>query len=363
MMILNENVHLIKSLETVVGVADTVIILDTGSTDNTLILLEEFVEKHHLRLLLKHATFTDFSTTRNILLDFADTHQNIDYYLLLDASDELRGGDVLRSECLKYRHIDNETLFIVSQHWWLGTSTKYKNTRLMKAHSPWRYKGVVHEYLSPSLASDNSERFATICIDQRVELYQDRTADNNRTFQRFFRDEVLLRQALKNEPTNLRYQYYLAQTLESIGKYKDAFTYYMKRAETEGYREEQFQALLRAGKIALNFLELPEMGVRCLLKSITVYERAEPYYFLSLYYDKLKAWGLAYTFAKRATQLPYPEGQLLFIDEQIYQHLRYRQLAIMAYYAEEKADGKLAAEKAANATDATDLDRSNLTFY
>ena len=66
MMLKNEEKRLHVSLESVVGVVDSLIIYDTGSTDRTISILKEFSEKNSIPLRLKEGEFVNFSESRNV---------------------------------------------------------------------------------------------------------------------------------------------------------------------------------------------------------------------------------------------------------------------------------------------------------
>ena len=103
LMVKNEKKRLHVSLESVKSFADSLVIFDTGSTDNTIQICKDFSEKYNIPLRLKEGTFVDFSTSRNESLDFADSFEDIDYLLLLDTNDELRGADNLRRFAEEYK--------------------------------------------------------------------------------------------------------------------------------------------------------------------------------------------------------------------------------------------------------------------
>ena len=89
MMLKNEEKRLHVSLDSVIGHIDSIVVFDTGSTDKTIEILETFCKKNKITLRLKHGEFVNFSESRNVSLEFADTFPEIDYLLLLDCNDEL----------------------------------------------------------------------------------------------------------------------------------------------------------------------------------------------------------------------------------------------------------------------------------
>lgn len=90
MMVKNEKKRLRVTLESVKDFADSLVIFDTGSTDNTIDICKEFCEKNKIPLRLKQGDFVNFETSRNVSLDFADSFPDIDFILLMDTNDELK---------------------------------------------------------------------------------------------------------------------------------------------------------------------------------------------------------------------------------------------------------------------------------
>ena len=89
MMVKNEKLRISVTLESIKNFADCLIIYDTGSSDNTIEICENFSKQNNIPLYLKQGEFVNFEVSRNISHDFADTVEFIDYLLLLDTNDEL----------------------------------------------------------------------------------------------------------------------------------------------------------------------------------------------------------------------------------------------------------------------------------
>jgi glycosyltransferase involved in cell wall biosynthesis len=90
MMLKNEKKRLSVTLESARGIVSDLIVFDTGSTDTTIDILKEFAERENIKMHLKCGEFVNFEVSRNELLDFADTVDDVDVLLLLDCNDEIR---------------------------------------------------------------------------------------------------------------------------------------------------------------------------------------------------------------------------------------------------------------------------------
>ena len=146
LMIKNEEQRLEITLNSCKNIIKHLIIYDTGSTDNSIDIVTTYSKKHNIQLSLKNGIFSNFESSRNDLLTFADTINNIDYYLLLDVNDEVKNQDKL------FALAQNELLtttsgYLLLQQWQSSILTSYSNIKFIKSKSGWKYKGKVHEYL------------------------------------------------------------------------------------------------------------------------------------------------------------------------------------------------------------------------
>lgn len=359
MMMKDEEKRLCVSLESVIGIVDSIVAYDTGSTDNTLQILRNFSDKHKIPLRLKEGEFVNFSISRNVSLDFADTFLDIDFLLLLDVNDELRGGDKL----LKFAkdHIDTEfNAFLMCQHWWSGKYDKYFNTRFLRARSNFRYSGSVHEWLGYIHKDESPPVFR---MPDDIVLYQDRTKDGNKSAKRFVRDKELLMEDYKKDPLEPRTLFYLAQTCSCLGQTEEAFYYYKLRSELDGFQEEKFHSYLRSGEYSEKLGHSWYDSMAYYVKAIEHSNRVEPLIRIAQHYNNRKKWMLSFKFAKWACSLPYPSKSILFVDKYAYEYTRWHILGIVSYYCHEYKEGKSACLKAIEKGLNTELDKKNLQFY
>jgi glycosyltransferase involved in cell wall biosynthesis len=358
MMVKNEKKRLGVTLESIKNFADSLIIYDTGSTDNTINILKQFSEKNNIPLRLKEGEFVNFSTSRNVSLDFADTFDEVDYILLLDVNDELRNCDKLR-KFAREMHDKPNTGFLVCQEWWSGRYDKYYNMRFVKAHKGWRYKGSVHEYMEDT----SKVKPAVLRIPDDIVIFQDRTQDDDKTGKRFKRDKILLYDDYKKDPTEPRTLFYLAQTCSCLNHIEEAFYYYKIRSSLEGFQEEKFHSFLRSGELAQKLGHPWHDVMGWYMKAYEHSPRAEPLVYIVEYYNHVKNWWLAYTFARLACMLSYPDHCILFVDKHAYDYKRWHLMSLVAYYAGFYVEGKTACEKAIACGLNSDIDAKNMKFY
>ena len=351
LMVKNESLRIHVSLTSVLGFASTIIIYDTGSTDNTINIIVKFCKKYKLSLYVKYGTFVDFSTSRNVLLDFADTVPNVNFYLMMDCNDELQNGPDLIKFC---NNIKKDNAFFLKQSWKSGIYINYYNIRLIRSKCGWRYKGVIHEYI----CKEGEE--ANIRVPGVI-LFQDRTKDDNKSFIRFTKDKELLLGEYNSKNRTPRTVYYLAQTFECLEDKENAIKYYSERMGLIGFFEERYQAAYHVGMLYREMNRPFEQYVGYFLFSFGIMHRSEPLVRIAEYYISKQQWSQAYFYLKESCKIITPDCGL-FLDVELYNYYRWHLMGIVAYYVKEYEDGlnacKIAIEKRNN-----DIDKNNLIFY
>lgn len=368
MMVKNEKLRIHVTLESILNPkgrhhVDCLIIYDTNSEDQTREIIIEFCEKHKINLYMIQGAFIDFSTSRNVSLDFADTIP-VKFLLLLDCNDQLQlqNGNDLRK--FAESQMTTETSgYLTCQSWWSGNLDKYFNMRFLKARQGWKYMGVVHEWLKDTSSSTDQPRVAVAKMPDNIVLYQDRTADDDKTGKRFSRDRLLLFEDYKKDPKETRTLFYLAQTCACLGIHEEAFYYYKIRSGLEGFQEEKFHAFLRCGDLSKSMNHSWHDTLSWYMKALEHTARAEPLNKIASHYNSVRNWYLAYNFAKLSCQLEYPEHLILFVDKRAYDYERWHLLGISAYYVGKFQEGKQACLKAIEAGVNVELDTCNLKFY
>ena len=143
MIVKNEAANLRECLESVNGVVDEIVIVDTGSTDNTLKIAEEFgASIYHFEWI------NDFSAARN----FALSKSTGDWILYLDADERLdsRSKQEL-SHLLSNQNLVGVNCLINNVDEVTGTPKFMKYIRLFRNSENIRFSGKAHEQIEGSL--------------------------------------------------------------------------------------------------------------------------------------------------------------------------------------------------------------------
>lgn len=350
LMVKDEEARLHVTLESIKGTASFLVMYDTGSTDKTIQIATEFCEKNNIKLRLLIGTFENFCKSRNVSLDFADSFADIDYVLLMDSNDELKGGDILLKELRESPNMKIHSGFQVTQKLWIGNGcTELRNARLFKVRKGWRYKGAVHEYMTNPNSSEDHYGF----VSKEVVLHQDRAQDMEKSSHRYSRDKEMLLAEHTKHPTDSRTLFYLAQTCECLNQYEEALKYFKLRIELENFPEERFHAYIRAGSASVRIGNPWSESMNYYMEAINISAspaincvRLEPILSIALHYKNNGNNYLAYQFLKIGCKLETPAEVRLFIDRNLYEYERWHNMGIISWWVGKYKMGKYATEKA-----------------
>ena len=358
-MVKNEENHILKTLEAARQHINTYVILDTGSTDQTVDQIRSWCAQYSKTLFLEQTTFVNFEKTRNELLQLAERAPE-KWLLLLDASDEPRGTWENLAQISRANPPPDGAL--VKQHWHVRPADIiYKNCRFIRNRHNWQYKGVVHEYITRFDAETNIIN----CPDDFY-LYQDRTKDGNKSAARFLEDYKVLKAAVNEEPNNERHLFYMGQTCRCLRKYEESCIYYRKYLDlTTTFMEERSEAQYNLG-LGLIEIGCDKMALESFLNSYETYKRVEPLLEIAKYYRREGKFKLAYIFLSRACKLSIPANSILFFDKRKYDYERWYLMGIVSYYVGKKEEGKSAAKialEAASTSEEREVNERNIKSY
>jgi len=273
-------------------------ILDTGSTDDTIDIINRvLVGKKDGELYQE--PFINFRESRNRLLDLAGT--TCKYKLMLDDTYVIKGDlSEFLTEVRSDQYSKSFTLFIHSD------DSKYGSNRIIKSDSGLRYIHKIHEVITDK---DN----INIVIPEEAAYIEDRRFDymEKRTMERKQLDLKLLYEEVEENPNDPRPYYYLAQTYNQLEDYETAFNYFIKRSSfiNSGFIQERVDALFEAARIANFKLNRPwEECLELYEKCYKVDEsRPDALYFIGIHYYLENDYKKAFPHFKKAFELGFPE--------------------------------------------------------
>ena len=309
-------------------------ILDTGSTDDTINIINKVLVGKKQGNLYQEP-FINFRESRNRLLDLAGT--SCKFNIMLDDTYVVQGD--LRSFLTEVRgdqYANSFTLYIQSD------DTQYGSNRIIKSNSGLRYIHTIHEVITDKnniniVIPDNKAKI----LDGRFDYMEKRTQERKQL------DLKLLYEEVEENPNDPRAYYYLAQTYNLLEDYENAYKYFLKRAEftNSGFIQERIDAVFEAARVA-NF-KLNKPWSEC----ISLYEqcykidesRPEALYFIGIHYYLENDYKKAFPYFKKAFEIGYPTHCQYSLKPTLSFHFCPKFLTKICYQLEEYNVGENAA--------------------
>ncbi|NMB53597.1 MAG: glycosyltransferase [Leptolinea sp.] len=297
LIVKDEAQNLPRCLASLQGVVDEIIVVDTGSTDDSCRIAESFGARVHL-----FAWRNDFSAARNAALEQASG----DWILSLDADEELEEnsrGQLLR-ELVSSARADGFYLTVRNLQP-PGELTPWLDMQILRLfrHLPGVvFEGAIHEQVTPSLlrAGGNIQTGSLILLHYGYQLKEAQGKS------RAHRNLELLQEALKITPDDPYLQYQLGATLKSLNLNEEARTVLEKAL----MRASDLSADVLAGTyMRLAQIYLMDDAFDSVMKNALACLHIEPDNIPALYAAALASYSLgkkkeAYTFFERLAARP-----------------------------------------------------------
>ncbi|HLJ22087.1 MAG TPA: glycosyltransferase [Stellaceae bacterium] len=339
MIVKNEAAVIRRCLDSVRPIIGRWVIVDTGSTDGTQDIIRE-----HLSDLpgeLYERPWRDFAYNRSEALTLA--RGKGDYTLIIDADDTL---EILPGATLPALNADSYTIEIED------TVTVYRRTQLVRSALPWRYEGVLHEFIT-------CEEAGPFELLTGIRMRRHHDGARRKDPETYRRDAAVLEAALRTETNPFllaRYRFYLAQSYRDCREWDKALEHYLARAALGFWQEEIFVSLYCAAQLKEQ-LGHPEQEVidAYLGAAQALPTRAEALHGASRFCRQTKRYEEGYRLARRGLEIPMPPDAL-FVEPWIYEIGLLDEFSVNAYWSGHYRDcleanlkllasGKLSAEQ------------------
>jgi len=324
MIVKNESKIIHRLLNSVAALIDTYCICDTGSTDNTMEIIESFFREKKIPGKMVQEPFRDFGYNRTFALKACESVP-AEYILLLDADMVLWKNPNISPEEFKQSLIDDA--YYVLQ----GSDTYYyKNIRIVKNNVGFTYWGVTHEYVN--FPKDKGKLITTQV--QKPVLFINDIGDGGAKTDKFLRDIRLLEKGLEELPNNDRYLFYLANSYKDSGQMEKAIETYKKRIEVGGWIEEIWYSYYCIGKCWKHLGDM-DRAIAAWMHGFQEYpNRIENLYEIVQHYRIIGKNQLSYWFYTIADRMrrEHPEREYLFMQKDIYDYRLDYELSILGYY-------------------------------
>lgn len=370
MIVKNESRNMKRVLNSLIGIIDFGSIVDTGSTDNTIEVIENWSKENNIKIVVHKEPFKNFSYNRtHSFIKAKLTFPNADYFLLSDA-------DFIWIKKPGFnKNILDKDFYSIYQG---NKHIDYTNIRLISSKHNWICSGLTHEFWEVPMKMRNRDLTTEILHT----LYIDDMEDGGCKQDKFIRDERLLLEGLKTEKREdlkIRYKFYLAQTYRDMENYVSAIKYYKENSQESHWDEEIFYAIFMVGecytRLGMNqrkacflfhkkdlnqeereflqkwkenktFDELLDSSRENLSQGINYYIKAfklrinrnEPLIRLSRIFRSLSLYKEAFIVSSIALSIPYPNNDVLFIERDGYKFLPMLEILDCCIYLPNKRD-------------------------
>lgn len=226
MIVRNESKVLARCLDSVKDFVDEIIVVDTGSTDDTKAIAKTYTDK-----IYDFEWIDDFSAARN----FAFSQATSDWVMWLDADDILFGSENLRPvisslpdnvKCLYWK-------YIVGKDRYGNTTLEYLRERCVRRDAGFQWNGTIHEALT------NRTPFDSLTVDG---IYNEHVPDTGISLIKNDRNLSILK---KKKSKNTRDLFYLGNEYMDHGNYAKAIETYRQYLEVATWADEMFLACIR----------------------------------------------------------------------------------------------------------------------
>jgi glycosyltransferase involved in cell wall biosynthesis len=302
-MIVKDEAQVIeKCLSSVKRLIDHWVIVDTGSSDNTKKIIQKALEG--IPGELHERPWVNFAHNRNEALELAEDKG--DYVLLIDADEVLQYPEDFALPAL-----EKDLYFIVVRRQpddrtpGIGAADAKRNG-LINNHLNWKWRGVIHEIITCPDAKTSEVLDGILNLsNSHKKSISGRSKDSEVT--KYLRDAEVLERALKDEPDNSRYVYYLGVSYAAAEEFELAKKSFEKRVSMPSADlQETFLALYNLGLVQLSLNET-DAALRTFYRANAFHPtRAEPLLQLAKIYRQENNFLLGYLLSKYALSLPYP---------------------------------------------------------
>jgi tetratricopeptide (TPR) repeat protein len=194
-------------LSSIAGVVDEIVVVDTGSSDETPEIARRFGSR-----VVNHPWREDFAEARNVSLELACG----DWILYIDADERLRDPDRSAVEAL-LRDADEVAFRVLLRP--MVNTTAYREYRLWRNDPRIRFEGIIHERIVPAIhrVANEDRRPIGDC-----DLLLEHAGYEGSQAHKHLRNLPLLRAELPHDPENLFKHHHLARVLQGLGQAEEA---------------------------------------------------------------------------------------------------------------------------------------------
>lgn len=231
MIVKNESKVISRCLKSVfdAGFIDYYAIVDTGSHDDTKVIVKKLAEQYKVQGVIANKNFTDFSDCRNFSLDLL--RDKVDWAFWIDADEVFKPSSIFSKDLLHNALSGSSFSNVKGSH----ESNTFYRPNFFKIEESTIWKGLVHEYVTLSGGEANVD---DLC---HIDIFSEGSSWNYE--QKKFKNYInALLKMIEQEPNEPRWVYFLAESyrhLKNAESERTAMRWYEKRMKMSGGNAEE----------------------------------------------------------------------------------------------------------------------------
>jgi glycosyltransferase involved in cell wall biosynthesis len=322
MIVKDEEDSIEKCLKSVAPYISYWVIVDTGSSDDTLNVIKKVTEELGIPGELHERPWVNFEVNRTESLELAKG--KCDFRWIIDADDEFIVEDGVKNP---FAGLSGEGIDCFQLKYKLS-GLQYYRAQIVESGQEWCYKGVLHEYLHSDKEQQNHAQVKGCYVKADISPLKRASSVE----EKYANDAKILEKALDAEPENHRYMFYLAQSYRDSQQDDKAYDAYKKRAEAGGWEEEVYYSLYMMAKIKEKLKASSDDIITHYSKAWEYRpQRLEAAFHTMRKLREQKRFVLAFAYGNVATKSPGC-SDILFVEPEMWQWRLLDEYALAAYY-------------------------------
>lgn len=297
------------------------VIVDTGSSDNTVEVIKQTMEEFGIEGELHERPWVNFEVNRTESLELAKG--KCDYRWIIDADDTFM---VEQFGFNPFAYMDKS--IDSYQITYRLNALQYHRAQIVRSDQPWVYKGVLHEYLHCDVPNLKSAILPGCYVKADISPLKRASSLE----EKYAKDAEILEKALIDEPNNTRYMFYLAQSYRDSNQLEKSMEAYKRRAEAGEWEEEVYYSLYMIAKL-MEKMEMPQNDVIEAYSKAWEYrpQRLEAVFHVMRKLREQNRYVLSFTYGDLAIKTP-GTSDILFVEPEIWQWRMIDEYSIAAFY-------------------------------
>ena len=317
----DEEKILTRLIDSCKDIIDYWVIVDTGSIDNSMELLQKTMDDYGIPGELHERPWVNYGKNRTELMELA--RNKADYLLLMDV------------DMTVHPTADFDKSKLVADTYQLRYTgdIDFAQNLFVSGKMKWWYEAPTHEYITTDAVNYSVGDLRVLPVTHH--------ADGSGRAKKLERDRQLLEADILENPGSMRSYFYLGQTYSNMGLHEKAIKYYRMRTTVNNWPEEVYYSMYQ---IAISLMQLKKRE-EAKVAFMQAWEfrpiRAEALYMMGMMCREDRQYNLSAMYLDRANAIPYPKGDLLFIHRPIWDYLVKFDLAISCFYVGRYDDAKI----------------------